>query len=327
MNKELISRVDEIAFNNECELIDMNYLLVDHTEYFLDELHPSFLGVNVIAGRLYEAVVQKEKKLFNLFSKIKQTKTITSFYGYECASFTFLDRECKVVKPKRAADGLPWIWRARFWGVAAQTDVSLLERGFHVVYCDVAELFGNTEAIQLWNRFYNYMYHAGLSRKVVLEGMSRGGIYIYNWAVLNADKIACIYADAPVLDMKSWPGGKGLGTGSKNDWEIFKKDYGFTTEEQATQFKGNPLDNVTIIAKGGYPILHVVGDADQAVPVTENTGLFEQRIKALGGKIKVIHKPKVGHSHGLLNPTPIVDFILNATHQKINFMILSSSGC
>ena len=63
------------------------------------------------------------------------------------------------------------------------------------------------------------------------------------------------------------------------------------------------------------------------MPVTENTGLFEQRIKAFGGNIKVIHKPNVGHSHGLLNPTPIVDFILNATHQKVNYIILPSSGC
>ena len=41
------------------------------------------------------------------------------------------------------------------------------------------------------------------------------------------------YADAPVLDLKSWPGGKGEGIGSPDDWEIFKKDFGFTSEQEA----------------------------------------------------------------------------------------------
>ncbi len=325
--KEFIPMIQQVAFDEQCELIDLHFLLVDHPEYSSDQLHPSLSGTDVIAGRLYEAIVLKEKKRFNLFSRIKEAKTISSFYGYECADFTFFGRKCKVAKPRKVANGLPWIWRARFWGVAAQTDISLLERGFHVVYCDVAELFGNAEAIQVWNRFYDYMHHAGLSKKVALEGMSRGGIYIYNWALVNPDKVACVYADAPVLDLKSWPGGKGSGTGSKNDWEIFKKDYGFTTDEQAMQFKGNPLDKVAIIAKGDYPMLHVVGDADEAVPVAENTGLFELRIKELGGNITVIHKPGVGHVHGLSNSTPIIEFILKATHQKINFMFLRAPGC
>jgi hypothetical protein len=46
----------------------------------------------------------------------------------------------------------------------------------------------------------------------------------------------------------------------------------------------------------------------------ENTDLFEQRVKELGGKITVIHKPGIGHHpHSLKNPTPIVSFILEAT--------------
>ena len=54
----------------------------------------------------------------------------------------------------------------------------------------------------------------------------------------------------------------------------------------------------------------LAGDADLVVPVAENTAVLEQRYKALGGSIEVIHKPGVGHVHGLDDPTPIVDFIL-----------------
>ena len=201
-------------------------------------------------------------------------KTLSSFYGYTCIDFTFNNRNCKVVQPKKNVKGMPWVWRARFWGHEPQTDIALLERGFHIVYADVAELYGNQEAVLIWNQFYTYMQQLGLAKKVVLEGMSRGGVYVYNWALQNPEKVAAVYADAPVLDLKSWPGGKGKGPGSKEDWEIFKKDY-HLTEEQANNFKNNPLDNASLIAKGGYPMLHVVGDADEVVPVEENTNPFE----------------------------------------------------
>jgi lysophospholipase L1-like esterase/dienelactone hydrolase len=220
------------------------------------------------------------------------------------------------------ADGQPWIWRARFWGHEPQTDIALLERGFHLVYMDVAEMYGNEESVKLWNQFYDYMQNVGMAKKVVLEGMSRGGIYAYNWALQNPNKVAAVYADAPVLDMKSWPGGLGKGPGSKNDWTLFKNDFNLT-EEQAKNFKNSPLDNTELIAKGGYPMLHVVGDADEVVPVDENTNPFEVRIKNAGGDITVIHKNGIGHHpHSLANPTPIVDFILKSTGYKTKFSII-----
>jgi pimeloyl-ACP methyl ester carboxylesterase len=190
----------------------------------------------------------------------------------------------------------------------------LLDRGFHVVYCDVVELYGNTQAVAAWNDFYAFVRKAGLSKKVALEGLSRGGVYVYNWALANPKKVACVYADAPVLDLKSWPGGKGQAKGSPTDWELFKKDYGFQSDQEAMAFNRNPIDRVAEIVKGGYPLLHVVGDADDAVPISENTTPFEQKVKELGGQIQVIHKPGIGHHpHSLPDPTPIVDFILKAT--------------
>lgn len=47
------------------------------------------------------------------------------------------------------------------------------------------------------------MVKAGFNKKVALEGMSRGGLIVYNWAAQNPEKVACIYADAPVMDFKS----------------------------------------------------------------------------------------------------------------------------
>ncbi len=268
---------------------------------------------SLLLGMLQLSYAQPAAEM-DIFQSLPPEKQLSTFSGFPCASFIFIGRQAKVVKPLKVARNAPWVWRARFWGHEPQADSALLARGFHVVYCDVAELYGNAHAVEIWNQFYAFLHKAGLSSKVALEGFSRGGVYAYNWAIANPEKVSCVYADAPVLDLKSWPGGKGRGPGSPKDWEVFKQDYNLQTEEEAAQFKGSPLDNVEKIVKGGYPMLHVCGDADEVVPIEENTTLFEQRVKALGGNITVIHKPGVKHHpHSLKDPSPIVAFILRAT--------------
>lgn len=235
----------------------------------------------------------------------------SSFYSYDRYDFVYGGRASIVVVPKTTAPGKPWIWRARFFGHEPQTDIALLERGYHLVYTDTVGLYGSPEAVAIWDRFYACLTRTyGFSERPVLEGMSRGGLNIYNWAAKNPDKVCCIYADAPVCDIKSWPGGKGAGPGDATCWAECLKAYGLT-EQQALEAKCNPIDNLEPLARAGVPLLHVVGDADEVVPVVENTAILEQRYKALGGSIQVIHKPGVGHHpHSLKDPAPIVDFIL-----------------
>jgi lysophospholipase L1-like esterase/pimeloyl-ACP methyl ester carboxylesterase len=322
----IIPRIQQTAYETGCEIIDLYSLFINKADLLPDKIHPSSLGATLIAKRLYEVVKLQEQKSFDITSKITAVKTASNFYGFECVDFSFNNRNCKIVKPKKVVAGLPWIWRARFWGHEPQTEIALLERGFHIVYCDVAELFGNNEAVELWNKFYAYLRRCGLAKKASFVAMSRGGVYVYNWALANPEKVACIYADAPVLDLKSWPGGKGNGPGSKADWELFKRDYNLT-EGQAIQFNNSPLDNAEKIAKLGFPILHVIGDADDVVPIAENTTPFEARVKSAGGNITVIHKPGVNHHpHSLENPTPMVDFILSATGYKTNFAAIPAPG-
>ena len=62
------------------------------------------------------------------------------------------------------------------------------------------------------------------------------------------------------------PGGKGAGKGSPRDWQACLKIYGLT-EEQALAYPGNPIDNLAPLAKAGIPLLHIVGTADEVVPV------------------------------------------------------------
>ncbi|NQT89162.1 hypothetical protein HQ560_20500, partial [bacterium] len=131
----------------------------------------------------------------------------SQWQGYDRTDFTCDGQRAWVVAPKKAADGLPWIWRARFFGHEPQTDIALLEKGFHVVYIEVGGLFGAPKAVAHWDAFHALLTEKhGFAKKPALEGMSRGGLIILNWAIANPDKVACIYADAPVCDFKSWPG-------------------------------------------------------------------------------------------------------------------------
>jgi CubicO group peptidase (beta-lactamase class C family)/pimeloyl-ACP methyl ester carboxylesterase len=234
--------------------------------------------------------------------------------GFDRYDFTCDGRKCIVVTPKKAAEGRPWIWRARFFGHEPQTDLALLAHGFHLAYIDCVELYGNAESVAHWNAFYDLLTtQHGLAKRVALEGMSRGALYVFNWAARNSEKVACIYADAPCCDIHSFLHRKD--NKHLNDFLVnWLKAFGITEQQAAASFHDQPIDLLEPLARAGVPLLHVVGDADEEVPVAEHTAIVESRYKKLGGQITVIHKPGVGHHpHSLKDPTPIVEFILRNT--------------
>lgn len=134
-------------------------------------------------------------------------------------------------------------------------------------------------------------------------------MYCYNWAVDNPDKVSCIYGDAPVCDLKSWPLGEGKGAGSPNDIPKLLKAFDAANETELLSKAINPIDQLEPLAKVKVPILHVYGDADTLVPWDENTGILSERYRALGGDITLIAKPGIGQVHGLDDSTPSIEFI------------------
>jgi pimeloyl-ACP methyl ester carboxylesterase len=234
--------------------------------------------------------------------------------GFEIIEFKFNGFDAKIVFPNKANSAKDWIWRTQFWAHEPQTDIALLNLGFHVVYVDVIDLYGNSVAVKRLSDFYTFLIkNFGLNKKTVLEGMSRGGLDAFNWASENTDKVSCVYVDAPVCDIKSWPGGLGKGQGSKNDWEKCLKAYDLT-ELSVQDFKGIPLNNCIKLAKAKIPIISVCGDADTVVPFEENSLKLSEIYRAAGGKIELIVKKGIGHHpHSLKDPKPIVDFILKHT--------------
>ncbi|MDB6071798.1 MAG: Alpha/beta hydrolase family protein, partial [Verrucomicrobiales bacterium] len=231
--------------------------------------------------------------------------------GYQRSVFDFAGHALTVVAPTTAAAGRPWIWHGEFFGHRPAPDIALLGRGFHIVYYQLSDILGSPPAVALWNDCYlELTTRYKLGSKPALVGLSRGGLYCYNWAVANPDKVSCIYADAPVCDFKSWPGGKGKGPGDPENWARVLKLWNFPDEAAALAYKGNPVDRLAPLAEHKVPLLHVFGDADEVVPWEENTGLVASRYQALGGKITLIRKAGVKHHpHGLEDSGPIVEFI------------------
>ncbi len=309
---DIIPIIQQVAYNEDIEVLDMHSLLINRPDLFPDKIHPNDEGSRIIASRLYEQITLKTEKSFDVLAKLKTAHTINNFKGYVSIDFKLRGRDCKVVKPKTTAQGKPWIWRARFWAHEPQTDIALLERGYHLVYCDVAELMGNKEALSIWGEFYNLLTNADLSKKSTMEGMSRGAMYSFCWAAANPDKVSCIYVDNPLLDCRYLADRNGdLDEMTEN----FIQAYNLKTKADIRTFKGSPTDKIKEIVKGKYPILILCADQDEAVPPSQ-TIEFERKIKQAGGGITVMMKHGFKHHpHSLSNPAPIVDFILKANRK------------
>lgn len=236
---------------------------------------------------------------------------VSSYHGYERHDLQVDGCAAIVVEPRDAAPGNPWIWRAEFFDHRPELDLALLARGWRLAFIDVGNTFGAPSAMKRWDAFYALLTGTyRLSKRPVLEGLSRGGLYVYNWAAAHPDRVGVIYGDNPVCDFKSWPGGKGKGPGSPDDWKKLIRDYGFASEQEALAYRRNPIDNLAPLARAHVPIIHCAADADEVAPHEENTAILEQRYRSLGGTIQVIVKHGYGHHpHGLDDPTPLVEFI------------------
>ncbi len=238
---------------------------------------------------------------------------VSEWNGFNKTDFKFENRDAYVVSPKTPAPGNPWVWRARFPGFHAEADLILLTRGFHIAYVNTNGLLGSPKAMEVWNNFYQHLTTNGLAKKCVLEGVSRGGLFVYQFASRWPERTACIYCDTPVGDIASWPGGKGIGRGHAPTWQTCLTEYGLT-EETAKDFKRNPIDILAPVAKNDIPILHIVSMNDVIVPPSENTLVLAERYRKLGGTIEIIKveegtENSGGHHFNHPDPIRAADFM------------------
>ena len=232
----------------------------------------------------------------------------TDWRNLHIENFELDGARVRIVAPAKPLPGKPWLLE-RCASDPMQVARVLLEKGVYFVGMD-ADDFGSPQGVARWSALYTELTtKRGFSKKVVLEGYSRSGLVAYNWAAENPEKVACIYGDAPVMCVQSWPGVK--------EKELLRI-YGFKSEAEALAYNKNPVDKARIFAQANVPIIHVCGDRDDAVRYEENTGLFKERYEKAGGRnMTIILKGGVGHHpHGLKDPLPVVEFILRAIQDK-----------
>lgn len=230
--------------------------------------------------------------------------TRDEWYGFQRHCFKLNGHEAWIVEPPKALPGNPWAWCME-WPTAFVERIGVCElvaKGFHYVHVNIFGTYASEEGLRILDQFHDMLQALKFAEKASLVGLSMGGFYAYRWAARNPEKVAAIYGDAPVCHVITF-----LKAGS---WENVKKAYGMNDEELLA-FDGNPIDNLTGLAANRVPLLHVVGDADEVVPVGFNTEILERRYRKLGGSIRVLHRPYVGHHpHGYDNPSEAVEFLL-----------------
>ncbi|PXX21843.1 prolyl oligopeptidase family serine peptidase [Arenibacter sp. ARW7G5Y1] len=251
---------------------------------------------------------------FAMSQKVQVKNEASTWKGFIKEKLLIEGKNAYIVKPKKAIVGNPWLWRARFPNYQTVADSILVSEGFHLVYINTNNEYGGPTAMRAWDNLYDYITQEyKLSKKVALVGVSRGGLFIYSWAKRNPEKVACIYADSPVCDFKSWPMGQN-GKHSINDWNRLKKVYGFNSDEEAMAYTNNPIDNLEALAKAKVPILHMIGLQDKTVPYKENTMILVKRYIELGGTATVVacsqsKEGSNGHHIILESPQYVANFI------------------
>ena len=233
---------------------------------------------------------------------LQQTKA-ADWHGYARTNFTVAGKACFITEPKIAAPGKPWVWRTSFPDFHAEVDLELLHNGWSVGYIECLDMLGCDASLDLMDKFYDEVTSkSGLIKKPALEGVSRGGLHAYRYAARHPDRIGCIYADTPVMNLASWPLAY---SGSKPQVADALKYYGFKDVEALRAYRGNPIDILEPIAKAKIPLRHVISLSDTVVPPEQNTLEAKRRLEKLGYPMDIVTVEKgTPESNGHHFPLP-----------------------
>ncbi len=254
----------------------------------------ALLFVESSSGQQADTLTQKQSS--TVASAEAPTITKSEWQGYEKQSFALDDHAAFVVVPKVAAPGNPWIWRTSFPNFHSEVDQELVHNGFHIGYIDVVAMLGSDASLDVMDRFYEVVrLHWNLAARPALEPCSRGGLHAYRYAVRHPGRVACIFGDVPVMDLKSWPLGWPQNKAQVAD---ALKHYGFASIDALREYKGNPIDTLDAIAQAKIPLRHVICMNDEVVPPQENTLASKRRLQELGHDMDLVMVEHSDDFHG-----------------------------
>jgi hypothetical protein len=172
----------------------------------------------------------------------------------------------------------------------------ILAAGFHIGGVDVGVSCGSPKGVAVSHHLYQELVSQfGLHPQARLLAQSNGGLIHYSWAIEHPGCVDRIFGMFPVTDMSTWPGlDMVCGPGSRPPASL---GYGLTPAELETRLdEFNPIARLAPLAHHDVKVLHIHGDADDVVPLQQNSVEFAQRYEELGGDMELVIVPGGRHA-------------------------------
>ena len=273
----------------------------------MHSIHAKIFIASAFAGMLLLARVDaaEEPQPTALLSEAERavrmvpTKIEATYQGGELLHLTVHERMAYLVKPTGKVDAQKrWLWEFPFWlgvndGFGNLQHRIISKRRWPRAFTSRASTWApgcaSPAAAKVCQEFYERLVaDYGLAPRARIMGQSHGGLIAYGWAFRHPTCVERIAGICPATDFRSWPG-------LANTINFPAKGFGYDLSpaelpHRAAEF--NPIDNLAPLAKAGVKILHIHGDKDTLVPMSDNS----TELSALSGV--------GGHGHDRRDPGP-----------------------
>lgn len=228
--------------------------------------------------------------------------------GFKRLDFDFEGRETIIIVPETPDDKGRWLLKTEYFGAYPNFEIEMVKRGFHLVHIKNKTRWHDDSDDVVKAHLCEFLHKEfSLQKKCMPVGMSCGGMQGIYFGAKYPQYVACLYLDAPVVNLLSCPGGFG---DSQDTWIIneFLEHKGMTKTD-LMYYTDHPYVYLPKLIEADIPIMLICGDSDKIVPYIENGKPLYDYYTANGGKITQIVKPGCDHHpHGLEDITPIIEF-------------------
>lgn len=227
--------------------------------------------------------------------------------GFCGITFEFMGMPVSVIKPNVKPNG-KWMLKTEYFGAFPNTEIALLNRGWHLVYQKNENRWAGESDLQRKEALVRFIPgELSLLPKFTAVGMSCGGMYAVLLAARCPELVDVLYLDAPVLNLLSCP--CDMGVGESGLYPEFFSVTGMTKSEMLS-YRNHPIDKVPILLSHNIPIVLVAGDSDHIVPYSENGAVLADMYERGGGVIFKFIKPGCDHHpHGIENADDLAGVI------------------
>lgn len=250
------------------------------------------------------------------FTEFQYTSSY-ELYNYVTGETETRKLTAQIAVPDTVAEGDHWVYQAEFYGhrdAALATARQFVRDGWYTVTLGgIGDTYGCDDTLRVMNEFQQKLVqHFGLNEKCVMMGVSRGGLYSARYALAYPQNVAGLYLDAPVQDIRSWPGSRelreaGLVTSSEfrgsgggrdqytikgmSEWEGCKKAFGLTSDAEAIADRtASPIWHYDELMQSGIPVLLQISRTDTCVPYEENGLKMYQAFRDGGAKALLLEE-------------------------------------